>query len=98
MTKDGAVTWPAPPIQVAAAPPKKVDDTAPIEPAKQEISPLVKYGLSAAGALLVGWIAVNAPLLFRRQCAGEVDRRRWNDDRRSARGAFGQCHRAADNP
>ena len=64
VTKDGAVTWPAPPIQVAAAPPKKVDDTAPIEPAKQEISPLVKYGLSAAGALLVGWIAVNAPAAF----------------------------------
>jgi len=42
VTKDGAVTWPAPPIQVAAAPAKKVDDAAPIEPAKQEISPLVK--------------------------------------------------------
>ena len=64
VTKDGAVTWPAPPIQVAAAPPKKVEDTAAIEPAKQEISPLVKYGLSAAGALLVGWIAINAPAAF----------------------------------
>ena len=64
VTKDGSVTWPAPPIQVAAAPPKKVEDTAAIEPAKQEISPLVKYGLSAAGALLVGWIAINAPAAF----------------------------------
>jgi NAD(P) transhydrogenase subunit alpha len=64
VTKDGAVTWPAPPIQVAAAPVKKVQDSAPIELTKQEISPAVKYALGAAGASLIGWIALNAPAAF----------------------------------
>ena len=64
VSKDGAVTWPAPPIQVAAAPPKKAGDSAPIEPAKQEMSAAVKYGLGAAGLVLVGWIALNAPAAF----------------------------------
>ncbi len=64
ISKDGAVTWPAPPIQVAAAPAKKAPDSAPIEPAKQEMSAAVKYGLGAASAVLVGWIALNAPAEF----------------------------------
>ena len=64
VSKDGAVTWPAPPIQVAAAPPKKAEDSSPIEPTKQEMSAAVKYGLGAASAVLVGWIALNAPAAF----------------------------------
>ena len=64
VTKDGAVTWPAPPIQVAATPAKKAQDSAPIELTKQEISPAVKYALGAAGASLIGWIALNAPAAF----------------------------------
>jgi NAD(P) transhydrogenase subunit alpha len=64
ISKDGAVTWPAPPIQVAAAPAKKAQDSAPVEPTKQEMSAAVKYGLGAASAVLVGWIALNAPAEF----------------------------------
>ena len=64
ISKDGEVTWPAPPIQVAAAPPKKEQDSAPMEPTKQEMSAAVKYALGAASAVLVGWIALNAPAAF----------------------------------
>ena len=64
VSKDGAVTWPAPPIQVAAAPPKQATDSLPMAPAKQEISAPVKYALGAAGLVLVGWIALNAPAAF----------------------------------
>jgi len=64
ISKDGEVTWPAPPIQVAAVPPKKVEDSAPIEPSKQEMSAAVKYGLGLAIAVLIGWIALNAPVAF----------------------------------
>ena len=64
VTKEGAVTWPAPAIQVAAAPPEKAEDNLPIELAKQEMPAAVSYGLGAAAVTLVGWIALNAPAAF----------------------------------
>jgi NAD(P) transhydrogenase subunit alpha len=65
VTKDSVVTWPAPPIAVAAAPAPQA--TAPVvmaEPAKQAMPAGLKYGLGMAGLALVGWIACYAPAVF----------------------------------
>ncbi|MCP4790493.1 MAG: NAD(P)(+) transhydrogenase (Re/Si-specific) subunit alpha, partial [Gammaproteobacteria bacterium] len=65
VTKDGEVTWPAPPIQVAAAPaPKQEQTAASVEPAKAEMPKGLKHGLGAAGVALMAWIAMYAPAPF----------------------------------
>ncbi len=65
VTKDGEVTWPAPPIQVAAAAaPKQDAAAAPIAPAKATMPQGLKYGLGAAGLALIAWIAMYAPAAF----------------------------------
>jgi len=64
--REGEVTWPAPPIQVSAAPkaapaaastPEKVE-------AQQPASPLRKYALFALAIILFGWFANVAPPAF----------------------------------
>ncbi|MDP6968901.1 MAG: Re/Si-specific NAD(P)(+) transhydrogenase subunit alpha [Gammaproteobacteria bacterium] len=65
VTKDGDVTWPAPPIQVAAAPtPKPEAVAAPEAPAKAAMPQGLKYGLGGAGLALIAWIAMYAPAAF----------------------------------
>jgi NAD(P) transhydrogenase subunit alpha len=61
VVKAGEITWPAPPIQVSAAPAQKAP-AAPIEPpVKKEMSPTIKYGLPLAGLVGFGAIANYAP-------------------------------------
>ncbi|MBM7341264.1 Re/Si-specific NAD(P)(+) transhydrogenase subunit alpha [Pantoea coffeiphila] len=62
--RDGEVTWPAPPIQVSAAPkaPKVEVKTAEVE--KKPASPLRKYLLLALVIVLFGWLANVAPPEF----------------------------------
>ncbi|PKH26757.1 NAD(P)(+) transhydrogenase (Re/Si-specific) subunit alpha [Enterobacterales bacterium CwR94] len=65
VVRDGEVTWPAPPIQVSAAPkaaqpqPQAIE-TAPAVPA----SPWRKYVLFAVAIILFGWFANVAPAEF----------------------------------
>jgi NAD(P) transhydrogenase subunit alpha len=69
VVKDGAITWPPPPIAVSAAP--KVGATAapPVEVKKEEKKPLLpawaSTGISiAVAALLFWWVGANAPASF----------------------------------
>jgi len=61
--REGEITWPAPPIQVSAAPTQ-----APVAPAalpeKQEMSKGLKYGLAAAALVGFGALANYAPAEF----------------------------------
>ncbi|MEN5015571.1 Re/Si-specific NAD(P)(+) transhydrogenase subunit alpha [Erwinia sp. Eh17-17] len=62
--RDGDVTWPAPPIQVSAAP-KAATTAAPVEkPAEKPASPLRKYGPIVLAIVLFGWLANVAPAEF----------------------------------
>ncbi len=64
VTRDGEVTWPAPPIQVSAkqgAPTQsKPLEKAPLEPT----SPWRKYAIMALAIILFGWLANVAPKEF----------------------------------
>ena len=65
VTTEGEVTWPAPPIQVAAAPTPKQEEASVSEAPTQAAMPKgLKYGLGAAGLALVAWIALYAPAAF----------------------------------
>lgn len=60
----GELTWPAPPIQVSAAPqPAKTAAKAPVESPKPA-SPMRKYALIALAIILFGWLASVAPRDF----------------------------------
>ena len=62
--RDGDVTWPAPPIQVSAAP-KAATTAAPVEkPAEKPASPLRKYSPIVLAIVLFGWLANVAPAEF----------------------------------
>jgi len=62
--RDGEVTWPAPPIQVSAAP-KAAATQAKIEkPEAKPVSPLRKYGPIVLAIVLFGWLANVAPAEF----------------------------------
>lgn len=62
--RDGEITWPAPPIQVSAAP-KAAKVSAPVEkPVEKPASPLRKYGLLVLAIVLFGWLANVAPPEF----------------------------------
>lgn len=62
--RDGEITWPAPPIQVSAAP-KAAKAAGPVEkPAEKPVSPLRKYGLIVLAIVLFGWLANVAPPEF----------------------------------
>ena len=62
--KHGEVTWPAPPIQVSAQPPKAA--TAPQAAKKEEkpADPRIKYGVMAVVGVLFLWLASVAPAAF----------------------------------
>ncbi|WP_417563946.1 Re/Si-specific NAD(P)(+) transhydrogenase subunit alpha [Microbacterium sp.] len=64
VTRDGAVTWPPPPVQVSAAPAKPQAAAAastPAKPAKQPMSKAKKTGLIAAGLAALFLICVFSP-------------------------------------
>ncbi|MTD25996.1 Re/Si-specific NAD(P)(+) transhydrogenase subunit alpha [Erwinia sorbitola] len=62
--RDGEITWPAPPIQVSAAP-KAAKVEAPAEKAPEvPASPMRKYGLLLLAIILFGWLANVAPPEF----------------------------------
>nr|WP_318381838.1 Re/Si-specific NAD(P)(+) transhydrogenase subunit alpha [uncultured Enterobacter sp.] len=64
VVRDGAVTWPAPPIQVSAQPQAAAKPAAaPVEPAKPA-SPWTKYAFMALAIILFGWLADVAPKEF----------------------------------
>ncbi|PLV60974.1 Re/Si-specific NAD(P)(+) transhydrogenase subunit alpha [Erwinia sp. B116] len=63
VVRDGEITWPAPPIQVSAAP--KAQAAAPlVKPEAKPASPLRKYALLALVVVLFGWLASVAPAEF----------------------------------
>ena len=63
--REGEVTWPAPPIQVSAAPkPAAKPDNKKEEVAEKPASPLRKYILLALAIVLFGWMANVAPPEF----------------------------------
>jgi NAD(P) transhydrogenase subunit alpha len=59
VVKANEITFPPPPIQVSAAPVKPK-----AEEVKEPVSPVKKYSLMAAGALLFAWVASVAPADF----------------------------------
>ena len=62
--RDGEVTWPAPPIQVSAAP-KAAKAEAKVEPkVEKPVSPLRKFLLLGLVIILFGWLANVAPPEF----------------------------------
>ncbi|WP_406734463.1 Re/Si-specific NAD(P)(+) transhydrogenase subunit alpha [Vibrio scophthalmi] len=64
VVKEGAVTWPAPPIQVSAQPEQKPKAVAPQKKVDEPVSPVKKMiGLGVALAAF-GWIASVAPAAF----------------------------------
>ncbi|WP_434998693.1 Re/Si-specific NAD(P)(+) transhydrogenase subunit alpha [Vibrio scophthalmi] len=64
VVKEGAVTWPAPPIQVSAQPEQKPKAAAPQKKVDEPVSPVKKViGLGVALAAF-GWIASVAPAAF----------------------------------
>ncbi|WP_340608511.1 Re/Si-specific NAD(P)(+) transhydrogenase subunit alpha [Xenorhabdus bharatensis] len=62
--KDGEITWPAPPIQVSAQPPKPEPVRKEDKPVEKPKSPWLKYGLLALVIVLFGWLANVAPKEF----------------------------------
>lgn len=62
--RDGEVTWPAPPIQVSAAPKAAPAQQAAVESNTTPASPWRKYALLALFILLFGWLASAAPAAF----------------------------------
>ncbi|MEH6576145.1 MAG: Re/Si-specific NAD(P)(+) transhydrogenase subunit alpha [Amphritea sp.] len=59
--KAGEVTWPAPPIQVSAAPVQAASSEPVAIPEKKQMSKTVKAGLALAGLAGFAWIANYAP-------------------------------------
>ncbi|MBA6292732.1 Re/Si-specific NAD(P)(+) transhydrogenase subunit alpha [Colwellia sp. MB3u-70] len=66
VVKSNEITFPPPAIQVSAAPvkPKAEAVKAPEVKVKEPVSPVKKYSLMAAGALLFAWVASVAPADF----------------------------------
>ncbi|WP_455819841.1 Re/Si-specific NAD(P)(+) transhydrogenase subunit alpha [Pseudomonas cerasi] len=62
--RDGEITWPAPPIQVSAAPKAAKVETPLEKPVETPASPLRKYGLLVLAIVLFGWLANVAPPEF----------------------------------
>ncbi|WP_338502536.1 Re/Si-specific NAD(P)(+) transhydrogenase subunit alpha [Erwinia aphidicola] len=62
--RDGEVTWPAPPIQVSAAPKAAAAQVQVEKPAAKPVSPMRKYGLIVLAIVLFGWLANVAPPEF----------------------------------
>ncbi|WP_426577242.1 Re/Si-specific NAD(P)(+) transhydrogenase subunit alpha [Xenorhabdus stockiae] len=62
--KEGEITWPAPPIQVSAQPPKPEPVRKENKPVEKPKSPWMKYGLLALAMILFGWLANVAPKEF----------------------------------
>ncbi len=62
--RDGEITWPAPPIQVSAAPKAPKVEVKTAEEVKKPASPLRKYLLLALAIVLFGWLANVAPPEF----------------------------------
>ncbi|PCI55116.1 MAG: NAD(P)(+) transhydrogenase (Re/Si-specific) subunit alpha [Gammaproteobacteria bacterium] len=64
VVKEGEITFPPPPIQVSAAPAKKVE-AEPVTVIEEEpTSPVKKYAFMAVGVALFGWVASVAPADF----------------------------------
>jgi len=62
--REGEVTWPAPPIQVSAAPKAAAAQVQVEKPAAKPVSPMRKYGLIVLAIVLFGWLANVAPPEF----------------------------------
>ncbi|MGF6562421.1 Re/Si-specific NAD(P)(+) transhydrogenase subunit alpha [Erwinia aphidicola] len=62
--RDGEVTWPAPPIQVSAAPKAAAAQVQVEKPTAKPVSPMRKYGLIVLAIVLFGWLANVAPPEF----------------------------------
>ncbi len=62
--REGEVTWPAPPIQVSAAPKAAAAQVQVEKPAAKPVSPMRKYGLIVLAIVLFGWLANVAPAEF----------------------------------
>ncbi|PHM69759.1 Re/Si-specific NAD(P)(+) transhydrogenase subunit alpha [Xenorhabdus sp. KJ12.1] len=62
--KEGEITWPAPPIQVSAQPPKPEPIRKEDKLVEKPKSPWLKYGLLALAMILFGWLANVAPKEF----------------------------------
>ncbi len=64
VVKSGEITWPPPPIQVSAAPAKKVQQTATETKPEKKPSSLKKHISMIIAALLFAWLAQVAPASF----------------------------------
>ncbi|MGK6325822.1 Re/Si-specific NAD(P)(+) transhydrogenase subunit alpha [Erwinia sp. DT-104] len=65
VVRQGEITWPAPPIQVSAAPKAApAAAKAPEKPEAKPASPFRKYALFALAIVLFGWLANVAPPAF----------------------------------
>lgn len=62
--KAGEITWPAPPIQVSAAPAQAPAAEPVAPPEKKELPKAIKYGIALAAMAGFGWIANYAPSDF----------------------------------
>ena len=62
--RDGEITWPAPPIQVSAAPKAAAAQVKVEKPQAKPASPLRKYGAIVLAIVLFGWLASVAPAEF----------------------------------
>ncbi|GAB3403908.1 NAD(P) transhydrogenase subunit alpha [bacteria symbiont BFo1 of Frankliniella occidentalis] len=62
--REGEVTWPAPPIQVSAAPKAAAAQVQVEKTAAKPVSPMRKYGLIVLAIVLFGWLANVAPPEF----------------------------------
>ncbi len=62
--REGEITWPAPPIQVSAAPKAPKAEVKTAEALEKPASPLRKYLLLALAVVLFGWLANVAPPEF----------------------------------
>jgi NAD(P) transhydrogenase subunit alpha len=62
VTRDGAVTWPPPPVQVSAAPSAvPAAPVAPAKPARRVLSPRARLGLAIAGIAALFLVCAVAP-------------------------------------
>ncbi|WP_410685850.1 Re/Si-specific NAD(P)(+) transhydrogenase subunit alpha [Avibacterium paragallinarum] len=61
--RDGEITWPAPPIQVSAQPPQKVEVVVEKKEEKPQ-DPRVKYGIMGAIGVLFLWLGSVMPAAF----------------------------------